>query len=341
MLAAGLLTMAGAVFLYVASSPWLVWYTLPDSDHKLVIFSPHIPALPDFAQAQYFTSLPERLLYVAKISSLDDWQEAVVTLAVGRVPLNPVGLMASPRWFGEPVLITAMGKGKQIRLLAGPRRMGRVDLPMVEDALLEVPGTAFAPPAGWGFGEPRLVLPSQALHDAWNRRLYEALGFTATAPDILEELSTYDRVFMAIKGQESAVGMVSESAEQQKRWKAASEAWVVEEDRFRRPRENTFRLPDRSLGRETLAGLPREIFTRDAALNCDKPLPDAPVFYSCQAGDTLALANYAWLAPVVQQQTSDEWRISMGPEFLTAVPGVLRVVLQGDNTSAAGVVVLK
>lgn len=339
-------------FLYIASSPWLVWHTMMPQTEVSLAFSDGLPAgaegLPSLMTnqtPQEFMSLRERWRYVVAHRSARAWWETIITLATRSVPLHPAALFYTAKWFEEPTLVMVTTDGTGVRIRADPvaeayqtkSRLALPALPAADSLQVLLPGEALA------------ALP-EPLQEAWNSRLHANLGFTATKPAIIQELSRYDWIRIDIQGSLGAIGIIGANEAAGKQWEARSTAWVVDEDRFRRPLTQAFRLPDGTLGREVVAGLPSMVWPSPARgeaigqARCLTPLPDKPLFWLCEqaltppmVGSTHVLANYHWHPEGLPAAKKSDWQITIGKHFLTALPAVTALRAAGTNTTAAGI----
>lgn len=338
---------AGGV-LYIASSPWLVWHSLSadaaPNQPIAAVFSAGLPAelvglpaelasLPLGANHQAvedFTSLRKRWRYGMAHRSAYAWQETIITLAIRGVPLHPAALFYTEQWFEEPTLVIATVDDTTVRLRAEAIRSAhqstsRIVLPALPTAQalhVVLPGAVLT------------TLPTP-LKEAWNSRLRGTLGFTATRPDIVRELSQYDQVVVSIAGDKSAIGIVGGAEAARRQWEERLTAWIVDEDRFRRPVTQAFRLPDGTLGRETVAGLPGMVWRQEAEGSCRAPLPEKPAVWVCQRSGEHMLANHPWHSDDISFPLQPRWEIAMGHTFLKALPAVSALRAAGTTTTAA------
>lgn len=318
----------GAVFVYIASSPWLVWYSQPPAPHRLLVFSQAIPTAIIGETSQDFTSVFKRWKYVIAHSSGPAWLATVKTLALKPVPVQPAALLYAEDWFDEPTIVMATRQGSDIKFIAqqtdSPHPNPLPSLPTTHSVSLAVPGSALA-------GLP------QPLQDTWNELLRARLGFTATAPDIISTIAGYSRVVIEVNDAGTHVGIVAGEAGEAERWAKMAEGWVVDEDRFRRPVTQAFRLPDRTVGHEIVAGLPGAVWGDASDAACRTPLPEKPALWLCQTRDQHILANHYWSGGR-GLVTGLEWEMAMGPEFLTALPDIQTLHAWGSDGTAAGVI---
>lgn len=329
--------LAGAVFVYMASSPWLLWYTVPASAQTLLVFSEAVPRALVGEGAQYFTALPSRWRYVATHRSWPAWRATAAILVASPVPLHPAALLYTEQWFETPTIIMATSGGNSLRLLAQPLATFNQAIP----ERIRVPTTAH-PPLSMAVPGAALSMVPWPLKGAWNDLIREHLGFTATKPDILKELAQYERVLINMSSESAAaVGISTPDAVAQQRWREMAESWVITEDRFRRPVKQVFRLPDGTRGREVAAGLPGAVWNNEPNGACRTPLPNKPQLWTCDHESLHILATYPWQPDTAKVALELPWHVILGSDFMASLPGISTLTAGGSDTRAAAVIELE
>lgn len=339
------LGIGGAIFVSFASSPWLTWHSRPLGNHHFFIFSKAVPQSLAGETAEYFTTWPARWVYVYQHSSWQAWGRALRSLALERVPVKPAALLSTTTWFDEPVTLMATAFGASVRVVAitenaeaAPFSRSDVDssgetgsfllTPLQHPTLvLDIPGTALG------------MLPTR-LTESWNDLLRQRLDLTATRPDILAALAQYSHVLVTISDPGVSVGIMSRDSDERARWQALREAWAVDEDRFRRPVNQAFRLPDGTLGREKVAGLPGQVWGTQQSGVCRSPLPEKPALWACDIDAASVLASYAWQPDRPTVSDGSHWEMRLGEEFLKVLPEVTAIVIHGEASRASAVIEL-
>ena len=182
---------------------------------------------------------------------------------------------------------------------------------------------------------PSFVLSTlpQVQYSGWNDLLRQRLGLTRTTPDIIGYASQFDTTQFIISEDDialSVTGAVDAFA-------TTIEEWVQEDDRLARPQEQSFTLPDGSVGIETVPGDSAEVLTpiRDG---CRSPLTDRISVWLCQSDQHATISNSKQLAKTLPQD-GQEWQISLSPQVLEATfcqqPQALTTTLLCQATSIA------
>lgn len=302
------------------SSPWLTWYLLPAGTVRVVVDDdfPHAAALHQrfsgvlAEQPNIFVgSAWDRLAY-----AYDHWSsaaalEALTTVSRRQAPLRPVIIGELPNTLDTSFFFAAVRQGSTIRFLAAPHLNQLADqppllvpssLPADANAILSVPGSALA------------VLPP-ALQASWDALLHQKLHFTHTKPEIFRHLMTADRVVILMRGDDLALGIAP--AEQGEA--APLHRWVQDEERYSRPHEQAFRLPDGTIGRELVPGLAGDVFREPDATGCRAPLEGKTTLWLCERAGMVLLATDQSLAQQLPVAAPVQWLVQLHEAALQAI----------------------
>ncbi len=130
-------------------------------------------------------------------------------------------------------------------------------------------------------------LPPQ-FASALEGRISESLGFVKTHPELLEQLSAFGSVGLALEGDSLAVGVISENSQVA----ALVNQWINAEQGTRHPTKKAFSLPDKTLGYEYIPGTSNAYFDLNKGNNNCFPTEgyDEHLFL-CDRDRAVALAN--------------------------------------------------
>jgi len=336
----------------VFTSPWLVWYSLAHTKPIVLLNTSRLNtagstiqlAPPLVAQR---TSTLSRLRLLPQTLTARSLQQTLHTITLGRAPVQPVLIAGAPartlEAIDDQIVAIATISAAEIRVGIGPT------VAAASDQLRNRPTQSSTPVRQLNIVVPSFVLSTlpQAQYNGWNELLRQRLGLTRTTPDIIGYASQFDTTQFIINEGDialSVTGAVDAFA-------TTVEEWVQEDDRLQRPQEQSFTLPDGSIGVETVPGDIGEVLTpiRDG---CRSPLRDSVSVWLCQSDQHATISNTEQLATTLPQDGS-EWQISVSPKALEATfcqqPQALTTTLlcqatsiraSGFNSHASIVVVL-
>lgn len=173
-----------------------------------------------------------------------------------------------------------------------------------------------------------LVVPGSTLKQlpsslilGWNSLLRQKLGFIKTKPDIMEELSHYSTVLLAVQGKTATVGVAD--AQAITTFASTVQRWSEDESRYNRPVKRAFRLPDGSLGYELVPGPPQLVFQPDSvAAACLEPIAGRATVTLCHHNNRLVVATAREQALLYLRPAAWTPGATIGQRWLTALPGV-------------------
>lgn len=330
-----LMGLAAGCFL---SSPWLTWHLLPTGSSRIVIDDDFPPVT--WLQTQIVPSLAEdheifigsawdRVAYVTDHWSGPAALEALQTISWRRVPLRPVAIGELPHTFETPLFFAAVRQDTIVRILAAPRLEQLAQQPSLvmpsaapdATAVLSLPGSALR------------TLPT-SLESSWDALFHQKLHFLKTKPAIFTQLAAADHAVVLLQGDNLALGFQPGSQDMAR----LLNELVQNEERYTRPLEQAFRLPDGTIGRELVPGLPGDVFRERDATGCRAPLEGKTTLWLCEREGMVILATDQSLAHQLPEANAAQWQMYVDGSALPYLMewGVRDITVLGGGAKILG-----
>jgi len=287
-------------------------------------------------QAPIRSTALHRLRQLPQTLSADSLKQALYTVTIGRAPIQPVLIAGAPdrsiNTIEGQIIAIATVTSAEVRIGIGPTVNAASNQLRAEhvtenhnDQQLVIAIPSFV----------LNTLPSSQ-YNGWNMLLQQQLGFSSTSPDILGYISQFDTTHIIIDKEDialSVTGAVDAFA-------ATINEWAQEDERHHRPQEQSFILPDGSIGRETIPGAPQPVLTPPKD-GCRSPINDNTHIWLCQSDQRATISttqNFATSIP----QIAEEWQVAFSPSrlgesFCKTPEGIAAAVLcQATYLQASG-----
>lgn len=338
--------LAVLVFLLVAAwqlftSPWLEWFAKPTTEPRMLlnVSRLHPEAAKKAVVDRVLTersSVFTRLRNIPQNTSLQSVRQTARTIVIDRAPLQPVVIGHAPAdtvgAIKDPSYLIAtiakdearVGIGPTVgaaarQLRAQPEQVGHTG----KNVTVAVPSFVLA------------TLPASQ-YDGWNALLRERLGLIHTTPDVIGYISQFDTTTLLLRDATLAISVTGAVDA----FTTTVEEWIQEDERLQRPQEQSFTLPDGSIGIETVPGEIAPVLS-PIQDGCRSPLNERVGIWLCQSDQHATISNTEALATRIPDP-AEEWRISISPDLIqpevcgnpTALASTL--LCQATNVYATG-----
>ena len=173
------------------------------------------------------------------------------------------------------------------------------------------------------------ALPEDLINQV-RQRVYAQFHFTHTSPAIFDlpadtvalAVQLGDGLSLTLKGDTNALTH-------------RLQGWFRQEERYLRPQQQAFRLPDGGIGYELVPGQARDILKSTQDPGCFKT-DYSPTVYMCRSGDQVAVSSEqsAAQAAAATEIKAHDWSISMGRTYASRLHSDLAaLVLQSRGGS--------
>lgn len=298
----------------VATTPWLVWLAGQQSltESHVLLNTSVLPA--NLVAEELIPGVPveavttqDRLRQVPQTLSWPAIQ-SIIRLVWQRAPLQPVIIGSAPSGsiplISEPFFFIASLHKDELRIGFGSTMPAALKQLQIRAMPVTAPDTKLAITMP---GTTIASLPA-SLQKQLNDTISRRLRLNHTTPDILEFTSQFEYVALRATKTDTAIGIIGDAA----LFSTIAEQWLQEDDQQQRPQERSFRLPDGSLGKETIPGEVRSVLspTHDG---CRAPLTDRARQWLCQDDTQSTLGTSSALAQTLIDK-GWPWSISAAPD---------------------------